>query len=232
MGRLRFSLAKLLAAVLVIAVCLAALAGATDLWAGAAWTLVLVLLFVAIVGVLYSRDGRRAFWCGMAIFGWGYLACGLAPNTVRRPVLTSSVLRYLYPKVSRIEQPTFEGAVVVWYRSDGTILVDGRAVTSEQLDAELLKHVPQPMKEEAYGGGLRSLAGAEFAVFYDRGIEPSAAIEPMNRLRFRVVAGGQTTRFPSYDDFAGVGRSLIVLLFAFFGGLMSCLFYALRERKP
>jgi hypothetical protein len=58
---------------LVVAGCgfaLAAVASATELWAAVVRDLVLFALTLAVAAALCDRGPRRAFWAGMAIFGW------------------------------------------------------------------------------------------------------------------------------------------------------------------
>lgn len=80
MNTLRFSLAKMLAAVVLVALGLAALVNATPIWAGAVTSAAVFLLFVAVVGLIYRRHADRAFWVGFAVFDWGYLAVIYAPS--------------------------------------------------------------------------------------------------------------------------------------------------------
>src|SRR3954449_13576132 len=97
----RFSIAALMLAVLVCGVAVAALKNASDAWAGALLLLTLLLLASAVFGVVYRREGRRAFWLGFAAFGWGYLALTQAPWFVEQigPKLpTTLLLNYAHAK--------------------------------------------------------------------------------------------------------------------------------------
>ena len=60
--------------VLVSAVGLAAWRNADEPWAGAMLLLTWGILCMAIVSAIYCKGGRRAWWLGFAVFGWGYLA--------------------------------------------------------------------------------------------------------------------------------------------------------------
>jgi hypothetical protein len=75
MSRPRMSLAGLMVLVLGIA----ALRDASETWAGIVHLLTLGLLGVSILGVVYRSGGRRAWWLGFGLFGWGYAALTLAP---------------------------------------------------------------------------------------------------------------------------------------------------------
>ena len=74
MPRLRFSIARLMGIVLVSAVGLAAWHNADEPWAGVMLLLTWGILCLAIVGAVYCKGARRAWWLGFAIFGWGYFA--------------------------------------------------------------------------------------------------------------------------------------------------------------
>jgi hypothetical protein len=74
MPKLRFSIAGLMGIVLVAAVGLAALVSPSPAWAGAIFLVTCVVLGLAIVGAIYRRGASRAFWVGVCVFGWGYLA--------------------------------------------------------------------------------------------------------------------------------------------------------------
>ncbi len=73
MRKIRFPIAGLMIAVLIIALGLAALRNSSESWAGALFLLTCAVLTLAIVGVV-CRDGtERGWWLGFALFGWGYL---------------------------------------------------------------------------------------------------------------------------------------------------------------
>jgi hypothetical protein len=73
MRKLRFPIAGLMGAVLVIALSLAALRNASETWAGATFLLTSAVLTLAVVGAVCRRDAERAWWLGFALFGWGYV---------------------------------------------------------------------------------------------------------------------------------------------------------------
>ena len=74
MRAIRFPIAGLMLAVLVVALGLAALRNATEIWAGATFLLTCAVLTLAIVGVVCRDRSERPWWIGFALFGWGYLA--------------------------------------------------------------------------------------------------------------------------------------------------------------
>ncbi|HWE39538.1 MAG TPA: hypothetical protein VG406_23515 [Isosphaeraceae bacterium] len=79
MRRVRLSVAGMMGFVLLLALGFAALRHPTPLVSQVTFTTTLVLLTVAVLGALYDRRPRRAFWGGFAIVGWGYLAMNLGP---------------------------------------------------------------------------------------------------------------------------------------------------------
>jgi hypothetical protein len=84
MNRPRFSIAGLLAAVLLAAIAVAALRESTDLWDGAVFGLTLAVLLVAVLLAIYAPRPRRACWLGFALVGSVYLSLSLIPAVERR----------------------------------------------------------------------------------------------------------------------------------------------------
>ena len=100
MSRPRISLAGLMGTILVLAIGVAALRDASETWAGVMLLLTLGLLGVSILGVIYRRDARRAWWVGFALFGWGYAGLTLAPWSKPEKLPTRVPLHYLYARMS------------------------------------------------------------------------------------------------------------------------------------
>ena len=69
----RFPIAGLMSAVVVVPLGLAALRNASETWAGATFLSTCAVLCLAIVGVVCRGESERAWWLGFALFGWGYL---------------------------------------------------------------------------------------------------------------------------------------------------------------
>lgn len=232
MNTLRFSLAKLLGAVVLVALGLAALVNATDFWVRVSVTLAVLVLLSAIARALYSSDNRRAFWSGFAIFGWGYFVLGfVVPDSV--PLVTQSLLDHLYPNVRRIEPPTANGSVVVWFKSDGTVLVDGEPVKLEGIEAALLKRVPPQFRSSRRANPFKS--DVEAVVYHDPDVDRSVAryVTDVTNTYRSIGFGGahRSTASPSSRNFDQLGHALFVLLFAVAGGVITRIFYAARERR-
>ena len=100
MLRPRVSLSGLIGCVLVCGLGLAALRNASPTWAGSILLLTLGLLAVAVLGVIYCREERRAWWLGFALFGWGFAALVLAPWSKPEALPSTMLLDRLYPRVS------------------------------------------------------------------------------------------------------------------------------------
>ena len=77
--RLRFSLTSLLIGVLAVAFACAAVRSASELWAGAAFTVCLSLLLFSVLAVLLLRDSIRSFWIGFSLFGLAYVLLVFGP---------------------------------------------------------------------------------------------------------------------------------------------------------
>lgn len=72
MSGLRFSLAGLIGATVVVATGCAVLRFASALWASVVFTLAFGMLLLALVGALCGQRAVRPFWAGFAVFGWAY----------------------------------------------------------------------------------------------------------------------------------------------------------------
>ncbi len=74
MKKLRSSIADLMLIVAASAVALAALHDPSYIWAGITLLTTYTILGLGIVGAIYRRGERRAWWLGFCVFAWGYLA--------------------------------------------------------------------------------------------------------------------------------------------------------------
>jgi hypothetical protein len=90
----RYNIAGMLGAVSCVAIGLAALREANDLWDSALFSLTVGLLLTAWLLAFHRTAARRAFWIGFALFGWGYLILSLIPSTESR-LITTQALAYL-----------------------------------------------------------------------------------------------------------------------------------------
>src|SRR5262245_4152001 len=90
--RPRFTISRLIAAVVFCGVGLAALRFATAWWASVVFTATLLALALAALYATQQRGPRRAFWAAFAAFGAGYLLLAFGPwcETAIRPRLATT----------------------------------------------------------------------------------------------------------------------------------------------
>jgi hypothetical protein len=110
MRKVRFSIGGIMAVVLVLAVGLAALKSASDVWAGVVLMLTYGVLSLAIVGVLCCRDAERVWWIGFAVFGWGYIrsAAGWFSPFPLGNLPTVSLMHWLSAQLGVVHEPDFQ----------------------------------------------------------------------------------------------------------------------------
>jgi hypothetical protein len=96
MKRSLFSIAGMMALVVLIALGFGALRNPTLLWASLIFTATVAFLAMAILGTLARRGRARMTWAGVAVFGWLYLALSFGPmsnaNGVTYPPFLTQVL--------------------------------------------------------------------------------------------------------------------------------------------
>jgi len=87
----------MLALVAVAALGCAAMRSGSWLWASVTFTMTLGFLGLAIVGAIYHRGERRAFWLGFATFGWIYLYMAFSTSTriVENQLISKQAAAYL-----------------------------------------------------------------------------------------------------------------------------------------
>jgi hypothetical protein len=98
MRRIRFHIGGLLGLIILIAVALAALREANDLWASAVFTVTLAVLLISVLLSVHRAQASRAFWLGFALFGCTYLGLCLIPLIESR-LITTKLLAYLDSRV-------------------------------------------------------------------------------------------------------------------------------------
>ena len=75
----RFSIRTAMAFILVSAIGLAALRGASELWAQMMLMTSAIAVGVSVLGASLVRGREQAWWLGFAVFGAGYLAVSAGP---------------------------------------------------------------------------------------------------------------------------------------------------------
>jgi hypothetical protein len=107
----RTSILGMMAGVGLIAVGLAALRNADQLWQAVAVTLTLAALGVASMGARQLDGADRAWWGGFAAFGWGYLILSSAPwvgDQVGPIMLPGYLLRAAHESIAAGSSPYYE----------------------------------------------------------------------------------------------------------------------------
>jgi hypothetical protein len=79
MTHLRFTLAQVMALVLLLGFALAALRSTDPFWASATFTLTLIVISAGLVGALTRKGRSRTTWVGFAVFAWACLFIDLLP---------------------------------------------------------------------------------------------------------------------------------------------------------
>lgn len=111
MNRFRFSLAALVGFVALSAAVLGALRATSGIGSGTVFTLAIGVFSAAILGTVYNRGEDRAFWLGVAVFGWGFMLLTHGPwfdNHIAHLLLGNQIALYIHPKLLR-EVPTPPG---------------------------------------------------------------------------------------------------------------------------
>jgi hypothetical protein len=116
---MHFSLSWLFLAILLIAVSVVALLNANEYWVSASRAALVVLLPLTIVGGIFSKGRKRAFWFGFAIVGWTvFLSAGLNDYPPFNEARSEKALQWLHSLIVRLEPVSLEG----WDRITGARL--------------------------------------------------------------------------------------------------------------
>ena len=102
MTRLRFSISSLILLVGLSATGFAAIHLASPGWAGGLFSLSIVAMLTALLGVSYRRGPKRVYWVGFALFGWTHLVLAGAPwfsTWVGPQLFGAKLFSELYPVV-------------------------------------------------------------------------------------------------------------------------------------
>jgi hypothetical protein len=231
MHHLRYNIAGALGAIVFVAVGLAALREADKLWDGWLFSLTLGVLLFAVLLAAHRTGDRRAFWIGFALFGWGYLSFSLIPSTESR-LITTKALAYLH-------QANILGSRAYGMRA---ILSLDRMRTYNLSDDDVMKALGEsglrgPPPDLGYETDQTSMTVVEHVLTWRaRYNKPERYANIILKasldgeiLRLKDVAKvemGTSFYIPGVwagtaETFIGIGHSLVALLAAWLGGVLS-----------
>jgi hypothetical protein len=107
--RFRISIAGLLLAILAAGIGLAAVCRPSSLAANAIYSLLLLALGIALLGMRYRRGPAQAFWTGFLAFGSLYAVLSLGPgfhDHLGHRLITTPILDVLYPHIPPLPRTT------------------------------------------------------------------------------------------------------------------------------
>jgi hypothetical protein len=204
----RFSIAKLMGFVGVIALGIAALRAASDLWVGIVVLVTAALLGFAMIGIAYRREGKRAWWFGFALFGWGYWVMAAGPwfaKEIGARLPTSQFLMFLHSKV----QPQTQAGY-----ADLSLSLTGQSGLMTSSGTMML----QPGIPGGPGSGLipGMAGGASAPLTFTTTPGANTAPQPGSFVvNFLFATSG------NQDHFLRIGHCLFSLIAAFLGGLIA-----------
>ena len=143
MAKHQISTRALILLVLTLAIAFAAMVSATPFWAAAIRSVVLFPLTLALGGGLCDQSQRRAFWIGLALFGWSAflpVAKALGHNDALAGQAAHQVTLWLHPHAERAMTPAGTPDEVVSFdasRQLSSIDAGGKAATAERILGDL-----------------------------------------------------------------------------------------------
>ncbi len=136
-------------AVAFVALAIVATKNANYTWLVALEMLAYLFLFTAIVGAVFARGDRRAFWIGCAIFGWGFWLAAALSSYVRLPgwrveeTVAEQLIR-VFPAQMDLREDEYLGRIDVQHMQKILDWRDGNNVAWVRLrDDERIKRLPE-----------------------------------------------------------------------------------------
>ncbi len=194
MMRFRFHIGTIVIVVLVLGVGFAGLRESNDIWDSGVITITLGVLLISILLAIHRTASRGAFWLGFALFGSAYLALSLVPSIESRLITT----RALALRGSNMPRSSPSGAGIAYFDYDNDGSVDLYVANNSQQSA-LYRNKGNGTFED-----LTAAAGLKSARLSNISGAPS------------LVGSSGTT-----GNFIRIGHSLLALIAAFLGGLLS-----------
>jgi hypothetical protein len=202
MRRFRFHLGTLVILVLLLGVGFAALRESNEIWDSSIFTLTIATLLISILLAIHRPERRRAFWLGFVVFGSTYLALSVAPSIEPR-LITTRALAFLDSKMPR-SIPA--GIAYADFDNDGKM--DLYVANNSQPNTLFLNNGNGTFED------VTSAAGSNTAWF-------------SNIFLGTKLKGPNGTT----EHFVRIGHSLLALIAAFLGGLLSRHLHA-KNRLP
>jgi hypothetical protein len=212
MSRFRFSLSSFLIVVTLFGCGLAAMVSQSRLATSVAFTAFLVLLCVALAGAILGGP-NRAFWLGLAIFGWTYWFVEFdAGGSSVRPAPTN--FRILISQ-AMASQPSAPPASAGLLTSELMDLLEARITPNRSVGSKV---IAQWRGGTYYSGTITEEKDGQYLIVWDDGSAPQwtppSQIQPSSpnlRIAAHATLGGL---------FALLGGVLVALLFG--GKLTEC----------
>ncbi len=245
----QFSLSVLLVLVALCAAGLMCLMFASSPVVSGLLSAVLGLLTVAILGVVYRRGERRAFWAGFALFGWTYLTLSSGPwfiGNLRPQLATSKMIAMAYPwLIPEARQPSSPNLQREQFAVPSATLQDG--LTADKLVGSRVNVLvkgerdPSPVllvtdvEAVADPGAVNTLPGTRLDVRRDQNAllaQAKAGTKKFFLRQHTPIPFEPMWSAPPVDlaEFENVGHSLFALLFAWFGSAVGRYFFATKGR--
>jgi hypothetical protein len=193
MRKPRFSIASLLAVILVLGVGIAALRESSDLWDNGLFSVLLGILLTSILLATHQTESRRAYWLGFALFGSVYLGLSLVPPIESRLITTKALARL----GATSPRPIAAGLTYFDYDNDG------------RLDIFVANDSQQNALYRNNGDGS----------FQD--VSAAAGLKPAPKLYNFFVGAAPPVTSGTTENFVRVGHSLLALVVALVGGQLS-----------
>ena len=197
MRRFRFHLGTLVILVLLSGVGFAALRESNGTWDSVVFSITIGALLLSVLLAIHRRESRRAFWIGFALFGGIFLGFTLVPSIESR-LITTKGLAYLE---SRVPRSISGGFADIDFDSDGRTDL---FVTNNSL--------PNALYYVNKGNGT----------FQD--VTPAAGSKLC--ISNIILGTSLTGSSGTTENFVRIGHSLLALIAAFLGGLISRRFFA------